>query len=159
MTKRAKSWCTPKCSHCIDDKFEWEDDQRRVYVPEFYMLKTDLKYLNRLAKRKKLSPSACLEMMLNHHLITGWGFLLCYKHNGEKRKISSKSTSGLKVPRRKYMIHPSMLSIVDGKREEFGVSYSVFFERLVGAHREEYPLFDPTSPPFAIRKDRYKITT
>lgn len=140
--KRAKSWCTLHRSSNIDDKFGWEDDSdKRVYIPEFSMLKSDLKYLNKMAKRKKLTPSACLEKMIDRHIILGFHFLCCYTMKGKRRRRSTSSLSEDKVPRRKYKIHPSMLCIVERVKEEHGgVSYSLFFECMMAEYQRDFPL-------------------
>lgn len=140
--KRAKSWCTLHRSSSIDDKFSWEEDSdKRVYIPEFYMLKSDLKYVNKMAKRKKLSPSACLEKMIDMHITRGWKFLCCYTMKGKRRRRSTSALCEEKVARRKYKIHPSMLCIVDSVKEEHGeISYSLFFECVIAEHKRDFPL-------------------
>jgi hypothetical protein len=139
---RAKSWVTQHKSCSIDSKFLWEEDeQKRVYIPEFSMLKSDLKYLNRLSERRRMTPSACLERMVDRHILQGWEFLECYTMDGKKRKRSTRSLASAKIKRRKYMMHPSILSIVDAARESHGeISYSLFFGMLISEYRRGFPL-------------------
>ena len=140
MTQRAKSWCNPQRSGDIEEKFFWEEDEnKRVYIPEFNMLKSDLKYLNRLAKRKKMSPSACLECMVHRYILKDWEFLVCYTQSGKRRERGTMAPN-CKVPRRKYMIHPAILPIGNEIRKDKGISYSVFFERMIGEYRRDFPL-------------------
>jgi len=139
---RAKSWCKKTCSQTIDEKFDWcEDEQKRVYIPEFSLFKHDLKYLNTLAKRKKMSPSLCLEVMIRRRIVKGWGiFGECYRMDGKPRKRLTSLMHENKVVRRKYMIHPIILGLLQEKKEEHDISYSVFFEKLIGEYRCEFPL-------------------
>jgi hypothetical protein len=139
---RAKSWCKLHRSSNIEDKFSWEEDKdKRVYIPEFYMLKSDLKYLNRLAKRRGISPSACLEKMVDRCILKGWDPLYCYTMKGKRRKRSTSSLCEEKVKRRKYKIHPAMLMIVErAKEENGGMSYSLFFECVISEYKSAFPL-------------------
>ncbi|DAB40277.1 MAG TPA: hypothetical protein CFH81_08770 [Sulfurovum sp. UBA12169] len=141
MIRKAKRWGATRCLRDIDHKF-WRDDNehKRVYVPEFNMLKSDLAYLHGLARRKKTSHSAVIEQMIDRRLLIGWDIMRCYTLCGRPRKHSTILLCDQKVSRRKYMMHPSTLAIVNKIKEGYGISYSVFFERLLAEYKESFPI-------------------
>lgn len=143
--KNSKRWCAAPCGRevPIEEKFEYKEDKdKRVYLPEFKMRKSDVAYVKEAARRHGVSASCELERILTRAFscsVLGFRVVL-YRDNGKKRVIPPYTPRN-SVKRPKYTIHPSFIRLLKEEAGRGNVSVSLVVYKIFLIYRVKFPIY------------------